>query len=67
MDLNEFNEEFYNPLMEKIDSEDKKLFLMGDFNIDLLRVVDAPTTNFFDVITVNLLVPHNNTHKNLNR
>ena len=24
MDLNEFNEEFFNPLMEIIDSEDKK-------------------------------------------
>ena len=58
MDLNEFNEEFFNPLMEKIGSEDKKLFLMGDFNIDLLRVdVDTPTTNFFDVVTANLLVP----------
>ena len=32
---------------------------MGDFNIDLQRVdVDTPTTNLFDVITANLLVPH---------
>ena len=59
MDLNEFNEEFFNPLMEKIGSEDRKLFLMGDFDIDLLRVdVNTPTTNLFDVITTNLLVPH---------
>ena len=26
MDLNEFNQEFLNPLMEKIGSEDKKIF-----------------------------------------
>ena len=59
MDHNEFNEEFFNPLMEKIGSEYKKLFLMGDFNIDLPRVdVDTPTTNFFDVFTAGLLVPH---------
>ena len=58
-DLNEFNEEFINPLMEKIGFEDKKLLLVGDFNIDLLRVdVDTPTTNFFNVVTANLLVPH---------
>ena len=59
MDLNEFNEEFINPLMEKLATDNKKLFLVGDFNIDLLKVdVDPPTTNFFDIITTNLLVPH---------
>ena len=59
IDLNEFNEEFSNPSMEKIGAEDKKLFLMRDFITDLLRVdVDTPTTNFFDVITANPLVPH---------
>ena len=59
MDLNEFNEEFFNPLMEEIGSEDKKLFLMVDFNVDPRRVdMDTPTANFVDVITANLLVPH---------
>ena len=59
MDLNEFNQDFLNPLMEKICSENKKIFLIGDFNVDLLKVdVDTPTTNFFDVITASLLVPH---------
>ena len=59
MDLNEFNEEFLNPLMEKMATHNKKLFLVGDFNIDLL-IVDShpPTTIFFDIITTNLLVPH---------
>ena len=59
MDLNEFNDEFRNPLLEKITNDNKKLFLVGDFNIDLLKVdLDPPTTNFFDIITSNLLVPH---------
>ena len=59
MDLNEFNQDFLNPLMEKNCSENKKIFLIGDFNVDLLKVdVDTPTTNIFIVITASLLVPH---------
>ena len=59
MDLHYFNEDYFDVLMEKLASEDKKVFLMGDFNIDLLKVdIDTPTTNFFDTITSNLLVPH---------
>ena len=47
MDICEFNNYFLNPFMEKITSQDKKLFLMGDVNIDLLKVdMDTPTTNF---------------------
>ena len=34
MDLNDF----YNPLLENIASDNKQLFLVGDFNIDLLKV-----------------------------
>ena len=35
--MREFNNYFFNPFMEKIASEDKKLFLMGDLNIDLFE------------------------------
>ena len=50
MDLDEFNN-------EKLLKEDKKLFLLGDFNIDLLLVEsDTPIAHFFD--TSNLCVPH---------
>ena len=35
MDLNEFNDDFLNPLLENIATDNKKLFLVGDFNIDL--------------------------------
>ena len=46
--------------MEKIATDNKKLSLVGDFNIDLLKLdLDPLTTNFFDVITINLLVPLN--------
>ena len=57
MDLDEFNNEYFDPLMEKLLKEDKKLFLLGDFNIDLLQVEsDTPIAHFFD--TSNLCVPH---------
>ena len=56
MDINEFNDDFLNPLLESIESDNKKLFLVGDFNIDLLKVdIDSSTTKFFES---NLLVPH---------
>ena len=59
MDLNEFNENYLDPLMEKLSLENKKIFLMGDFNIDLLKVdLDCNTTTFFDNMTSNLFVPH---------
>ena len=58
MDLNEFGDEFLNPLMEKIATHDKKLFLVSDFNIDLLKVdLIPPATNIFDIITTNVFVP----------
>ena len=48
MDLDEFNNEYFDPLMEKLLKEDKKLVLLGDFNIDLLKVeTDTSTANFF--------------------
>ena len=58
MDFYEFNEDYFDYVMEKIFAEDKKLFLMGDFNIDLLKVdIDTLTTNVFDTVTSNILVP----------
>ena len=40
-------------------TEDKKIYLMGDFNIDLTKVDDdLQTSTFFDNITSNLFVPH---------
>ena len=39
-------------------TDNKKLFLVGDFNIDLLKVNIESPTNVFDIITANFLVPH---------
>ena len=46
-----------NSMMENIATDNKKLFLVGDFNIYKVDI-ESPTTNFFDIITANLLVPH---------
>ena len=59
MEISEFNEYFINPLMNKLSKEDKTFFLLGDFNIDLLKIdIENNITNFFDILTSNLVVPH---------
>ena len=59
MDLGIFNKEFLTPLFQKLEKEKKRLFLVGDLNVDLLKVEsNTDTSDFFDSITSNLLVPH---------
>ena len=59
MDLGEFNEDFFNPLIDKLSSQHKSIYLMGDFNIDLMKIDNDPSSaDFFDSLTSNLFVPH---------
>ena len=59
MDGQEFKIDFLDPLMEKLVSENKRVFLIGDFNYDLLKIEsDINIANFFDTLTSNLFVPH---------
>ena len=59
MDLECFNQNYLIPLLDKILKENKQLFLMGDFNADLLKIeIDQYISNHFDIITSYLLVPH---------
>ena len=37
MSINEFNEKYLSPLLEKLIKEDKFCVLMGDFNLDLIK------------------------------
>ena len=49
---------FLCPLLEKLVSENKNIFLLGDFNIDLIKIdSESEIANFFDTIASNLLVP----------
>ena len=45
--------------MDILDKENKKYYLLGDFNIDLLKIdEDTHSSTFFDTMTSNLFVPH---------
>ena len=37
MNINEFNDNYLNILLQKILKEKKNVFLFGDFNVDLLK------------------------------
>ena len=59
MDLNIFNTEYLNPFLEVLDREDKRKFLMGDFNVDLLKIDDdGKSSEYFDSLASSLFVPH---------
>ena len=47
MDLNEFNDYYVNNPLDKLSKENKIVFPLGDFNIDLLNYDQHPLTNEF--------------------
>ena len=59
MSLNEFNEDFLHPLLLKLSPEhNKKIFLMGDFNVDLLKADKHPdSSTFLDLFESYNLMP----------
>ena len=59
MDLNEFNYYYLNPLLEKLAKEQKTVFLLGDFNVDLLKYEQHKATNeFLDSLSCNMVLPY---------
>ena len=59
MELEDFNQQYLNPLLNKLFMENKNLYLIGDFNADLLKIdTETDISNYFDLITSYLLVPH---------
>ena len=58
MDLNEFNDNYVNKLLDNI-RENKTTFLIGDFNIDLLKYESHTSTNeFLDSLSSNMILPY---------
>ena len=52
MDLDEFNELYLNVLLEKLNKENKSIFLLGDFNVDILKYdKNSLTTEFLDSLS----------------
>ena len=59
MDLNEFNDNYLNNLLDKLSKENKTVLLLGDFNIDLLNYDQHSLTNeFLDSLSSHKLLPH---------
>ena len=45
MNLNEFNDYYLNELLHKLSSENKCIFLLDDFNVDLMKYGNHHSTN----------------------
>ena len=59
MDLNEINYYYLNPLLEKLAKEKKTVFLLGDFNVDLLKYEHHKATNeFLESLSSNMILPY---------
>ena len=46
------------PMLAKLEHEDKRIYLLGDYNTDLMKLdEDLESVTFFDNLTSNLFVP----------
>ena len=57
--INDFTNEFISPLLLKLQKESpKRIFFLGDFNIDLLKYeISDSIDNFTDTLSSNFLLP----------
>ena len=52
MNVNEFNDDYLNELLDKLFKENKTIFLLGDFNINLLNYdIHPPTDEFLESLS----------------
>ena len=59
MDLTDFNSNYLNNLLQKISKEQKSIFLLGDFKINLLNYnVHNPTNELLDSLASNSFLPY---------
>ena len=59
MDLTDFNSNYLNNLLQKISKEQKFVFLLGDFNINLMNYnVHKPTNEFLNSLAFNSFSPY---------
>lgn len=60
MDLTDFNCRYLNNLLDKVSEEQKSVFLLDDFNVNLLNYNDHNLTNkFFDSLASKSFLIHN--------
>ena len=59
MDLAEFNSDFLKPFLHKFEKEKKRKYILGEFNVDLLKVDNNENSaSYFDTLTSHLFIPH---------
>ena len=59
MDLNKFNCYYLNRLLEKLAKKQKTVFLLGDFNVDLLKYEQHKAINeFVNSLPSNMVLPY---------
>ena len=59
MDLSDFIENYLSILLDKISKENKTVYLLGDFNVDLLKYDQHNLTNdFLDTLATNFFLPN---------
>ena len=59
MDVSDFNKNYLNTLLDKFSIENKQVFLLGDFNVNLLNYNDhQPTNEFLDSLASNSFIPY---------
>ena len=57
MDQNLFLDDFVKPLCDKLTAENKKIYLAGDFNLDLSNLTHAESQRFFEIMMSYFLRP----------
>ena len=59
MDVSDFNKNYVSTLPDKLSKENKQVFLLGDFDINLLNYNDhQPTNEFLDSLASNSFIPY---------
>ena len=59
MNINEFNDDYLNELLDKLSKKNKTIFLLGDFSIGLLNYdIHPPTNEFLDSLSSHYFLSH---------
>ena len=59
MSVNEFNNDYLTPLLDKASSENKLIFLTGDFSVDLLKAdTNKDFAEYLDILSSYDFLPH---------
>ena len=56
--MNDFNNDYLLPIIDRLNFENKQIMLVGDFNVDLLKIDSLnDSRDFYNTLTSNLFTP----------